>query len=155
SLEGAMLVRTLLERVETLTVLVTSRRRLELPGEQEFPVGPLPVPGVQVFGCSGVQDRAERPLEELNTRDPRQTAPAVPPDHLNTYPSVRLFVDRAQAGRADFQLTPGNAAAIAGLCQRLEGIPLAIELAAARATVLTPQQMLSRLAHRFELLVGR
>src|SRR5262249_1775820 len=69
--------------------------------------------------------------------------------------SVRLFVDRAQAGRADFQLTPANAAAIAGLCQRLEGIPLAVELAAARATGLTPQQTPSRVADRFEPLVGR
>src|SRR5438874_4257601 len=70
-------------------------------------------------------------------------------------PSVALFVDRAQAVRPDFQATAHNAKAVATLCRRLEGLPLAIELAAARSGVLTPQQMLSRLDQRFELLVGR
>jgi non-specific serine/threonine protein kinase len=64
-------------------------------------------------------------------------------------------VDRAQAVRPDFQVTAHNAAAVVTLCQWLEGLPLAIELAAARAAVLTPQQMLARLPSRFELLVGR
>src|SRR5207249_2275926 len=83
------------------------------------------------------------------------------PASLLQYPGVRLFVDRAQAVRPDFQVTERNATAIAGLCARLEGLPLALELAAARAGALTPQQMLSRLqvpaerAARFDLLVSR
>jgi predicted ATPase len=80
------------------------------------------------------------------------------PDPLDTLiqcESVRLFIDRAQAVRADFQVTPANAAAVAALCMRLEGLPLALELAAARVRILTPQQMLSRLEQRFELLVSR
>src|SRR6185503_7909753 len=71
------------------------------------------------------------------------------------YESVQLFVDRAQAVKPDFQVTNTNAPAVAELCDRLEGIPLAIELAAARAQVLTPQQMLNQLSRRFDLLVSR
>src|SRR5205085_8249073 len=74
---------------------------------------------------------------------------------LATVPSVALFVDRAQAVRPAFQMTARNAAAVADLCRQLEGLPLAIELAAARFGVLTPQQMLARLSERFELLVSR
>uniref|UniRef100_UPI003752161A ATP-binding protein n=1 Tax=Armatimonas sp. TaxID=1872638 RepID=UPI003752161A len=69
--------------------------------------------------------------------------------------SVRLFVDRAQAAKPDFRITNSNAPALAELCDRLEGIPLAIELAAARALVLSPSQMLSQLGNRFEFLVSR
>src|SRR5205807_8312451 len=115
---GAPLVRTLLERVAVLTVLVTSRQRLGLPGERQFPVPPLPIPGVQVFRCSGVEDRTATdtalPLPDVNTRTP---------EYLNTLahnPSVRLFVDRAQAVRPEFQVTAANAAAVAGVCARLE-----------------------------------
>jgi predicted ATPase/DNA-binding SARP family transcriptional activator len=136
--DGVSMVRRLLERLPSLTCVITSRQRLGLPGEREFPVAPLPVPGVQ-GGLS----------QHLNTRAP---------EHLNTLttlPSVALFVDRAQAARPDFQVTPGNAAAVAALCARLEGLPLALELAAARARMLTPQQMLERLERRFELLTSR
>jgi hypothetical protein len=68
---------------------------------------------------------------------------------------VQLFVDRARATRPDFQVTPRNAAAVARLCERLEGIPLALELAAARAQMLTPSQMLMQLEARFDFLVSR
>jgi predicted ATPase len=124
--EGAILIQALLERVPTLTLLVTSRQRLNLPGEREFPVPPLPTP-------------AEAEL----------------PERLLAFSSVQLFADRAQAVRPDFQITSRNVAAVATLCVKLEGLPLAIELAAARAQVLTPAQMLAQLAHRFDFLVSR
>ncbi|MBI2299067.1 MAG: tetratricopeptide repeat protein [Armatimonadetes bacterium] len=124
--EGVAVVATLLGRVPELTCLVTSRQVLGLAGEQQFHVSPLPAP------------------------DGPDT-----PERLGVYDSVRLFVDRAQAVMPHFQVTSGNAPAVAELCARLEGIPLAIELAAARAQVLTPGQMLAQLANRFELLVSR
>jgi predicted ATPase/DNA-binding SARP family transcriptional activator len=130
---GAPLVRSLLERVPTLTCLVTSRQPLGIAGEQEFVLLPLPTP------------RRSEPLERVTQ-----------------YASVQLFLDRARAVRADFRLTEGNTPAVAELCDRLEGLPLALELAAARTGVLTPQQMLKRLAAsgpspagRFDLLVSR
>jgi predicted ATPase/class 3 adenylate cyclase len=125
---GADLVELLLSRCPTLTCLVTSRQILGLPMEREFPVPPLATPGSDTGGS---------------------------PEGLGVYESVRLFVDRAQAVKPDFQVTNANAPAVAELCDRLEGIPLAIELAAARAQVLTPQQMLQQLGNRFELLVSR
>jgi predicted ATPase/DNA-binding SARP family transcriptional activator len=123
---GAPLVRTLLERVPTLTCLVTSRQRLDLSGEREVLVPPLPTPEITDS-----------------------------PEGLTGCASVQLFVDRAQAVRPDFQVTRRNAATVAELCRRLEGIPLALELAAARASMLTPGQMLARLADRYEFLVSR
>lgn len=126
--EGAVpFVQTLRTRVPTLICLLTSRQRLNLPGEGEMVLAPLPVPG-----------RADQP------------------ERLIRYESVQLLVERAQAVRADFQITPGNAPDVAELCAKLEGIPLAIELAAARAGVLTPRQMLVRMEkHPFDLLVDR
>ncbi len=123
---GAAIVRTLLERAPALTCLVTSRHDLRLHGERELPVLPLPVPGT-----------------------------GETPEALLHHASVQLFVDRARSARPDFQVTPGNAAYVAELCQRLEGIPLALDLAAARAQVLTPLQMLTQLRHRFDFLVAR
>src|SRR5262249_59953077 len=90
--EGAARVQALLEQVPTLTCLITSRRRLDLSGEREFPVPPLPTPD----------------------------GPASP-DRLLQCASVRLFVDRAPAVRPDLRLTPGNAAAVAGLSTRVGG----------------------------------
>lgn len=114
--EGVAPVRELLQRVPTLACLVTSRQRLELGGQRELALLPLPTP----------------------------VAPA-PPEHLLSFPSVQLFVDRAQNARRNFQLTAENAPAVAALCERLEGIPLALDLVAAWASVLTPSQMLTRL----------
>jgi predicted ATPase/DNA-binding SARP family transcriptional activator len=143
---GAPLVRMLLERVETLTALVTSRQRLGLLAEREFPVTPLPVP------VEGLSLRVEGPTKTTSTgpstRNPQRST-------LAQCASIQLFVDRAQAARPDFQVTKANAAAVAALCQRLEGLPLALELAAARAGVLTPAQMVARLSRRFDLLARR
>jgi Predicted ATPase len=123
----APLVRALLERAPRLTVLVTSRQRLGLEGESEWPVRPLSVPA----------------------------AAAEPDAPFADNDSVRLFVDRARAVRPGFALTEQNAATVARLCARLEGLPLAIELCAAWAQTLTPAQMLAQLNHRFDLLVSR
>ena len=128
---GAPLVLSLLTRLPAcLTCLVTSRRRLALPGEREYPVHPLPIP------------------------PPPSGLPETPGEVAGSAGAL-LFVDRAQAARPDFQLTRGNAAAVAELCRKLEGIPLAIELVAARASVLSPAQMNERLARRFEVLTSR
>jgi predicted ATPase/DNA-binding SARP family transcriptional activator len=124
--EGAPLVRTLLDQAPTLQCLVTSRQRLNVEGEMEFAVQPLSIPGGEMT-----------------------------PEQLTLYESVELFVDRAQVVLPDFQVTNANAPAVAELCRRLEGIPLAIELAAARAQVLTPAQMLRHLGQRLAFLVSR
>jgi len=123
---AAGLVHRLLTRAPRLACLVTSRQRLEVAGEQEYLIPPLPTPD-----WPGT------------------------PERLMEFASVQLFVNRAQAARADFQLTPRNVEAVGALCRRLEGVPLALELAAAWAQVLSPAQMLSRLERRFELLVSR
>ncbi len=124
--ESVSIVRTLLERLPLLTCVVTSRQLLGLAGEQEFTVLPL--------------------------RTPRREDH---PEQLFECESVQLFIDRAQGVRPDFQLTPRIAPAVAELCRRLEGIPLALELAAARVRMLTVAQMVAQLDHRFELLVSR
>lgn len=125
--ECVPLVRKLLGAVPALTLLLTSRTPLDLPDERIFPVEPLPVP-----------------------------SHAGTPERLVEFACVQMFVDRAQAARPDFQLTAGNAAVIVDICKKLEGIPLAIELAAARSFSLSPRQMLSELnSSRFRFLVRR
>ena len=123
---GAEVAHTLLEALPDLTLLVTSRSRLHLDGERELALLPLQTP------------------EHADT-----------PECLLEFASVQLFVDRAQAACADFQLTARNAASVAALCRRLEGLPLALELAASWAQTLSPAQMLARLNRRFELLRAR
>ncbi len=123
---GRPLVQRLLQRCPHLTCLITSRIPLGLSGEWEFPVMALPIP----------------------------TAPGTP-DHLLAFAGVHLFVNRAAAVRPGFGITLENAQAIAQLCGYLEGIPLAIELAAARAQVLTPAQMLQQMTNRFRFLAAR
>lgn len=143
--EGARVVQDLLAAAPTLCCLVTSRRALGLSAEREFPVLPLPTPSQGVgYRVSGVGEARPTP----DTQHPA-------PEQLMMFSSVALFVDRAQAVMPHFQVTRHNAAAVAELCDRLEGIPLAIELAASRAQVFTPGQMLSRVARRFEFLATR
>ena len=117
----------LLARCPGVVILATSRTTLGLRAEREYPVFPLPV------GSSA---------------DPA----AVPVDELTTWPAVVLFLDRAQAVRPGFALTAGNAAAVAEICRRLEGLPLAIELAAARIRLLDPSTLLARLASSLDAL---
>jgi len=124
---AAPLLAELLAAAPGLVVLVTSRTVLRLRGEHEFPVPPLPVP-------------------------PADAAPD--PADLQRYASVGLFTERAHAAAPGFELTAGNAAAVAEICRRLDGVPLAIELAAARVRLLPPQALLARLDQRFGLLTG-
>src|SRR3984957_9195851 len=124
---AAPLLAQLLESAAGLVVLVASRTVLRLTGEHEFPVPPLPVPP----GGDG--------------RDPAD---------LQRYPSVSLFVERAHAVAPGFELTGANAAAAAEICRRLDGLPLAIELAAARIRLLPPQALAARLDQGFSLLTG-
>jgi len=131
--EGAEIVASLLLRAPSVTCLATSRVRLPVEGEAAFAVPPLPTRQSSV--ASG------EPLEELNTL-------------LQDSAAVDLFVDRAQLARPDFALTRKNAAAVAELVARLEGIPLAIEFAAARAQVMTPALMLEQIGERFRFLVS-
>ena len=124
---AAPLLAELLGAAPGVVVLVTSRVVLRLSGEHEFPVPPLPVP-------------------------PAGSSPD--PEELQRYASVGLFVERARAAAPGFELTGGNAAAVAEICRRLDGLPLAIELAAARVRLLPPPALLGRLDHRFSLLTG-
>ena len=124
---AAPLVAELLGAAPGVVVLVTSRMVLRLSGEHEFPVPPLPVPPIGALGDAADMQRCA---------------------------SVRLFVQRAQAASAGFELTSGNAAAVAEICRRLDGLPLAIELAAARVRLLPPQALLARLDDRMGLLTG-
>ena len=121
------LLAELLEACPQLKLLITSREVLRLRGEQQFMVPPLALPGSK------------------HLLDAQSLA------HV---PAVQLFLQRAQAIQADFQLTADNAAAIAQICHRLDGLPLAIELAAARVKLLAPQALLARLDHRLYVLTG-
>jgi predicted ATPase len=109
------------------------------------------VPTLTVLATSrlrpGLRGEQEFPVPPL----PIPTAPGA----LLHCPSVQLFLDRAQAVHPGLPLTPANLEAVVELCQSLEGLPLAVELAAARVGVLTPQQMVTRLSRRFELLESR
>jgi len=123
-----LVVAELLAGCPKLKVLVTSRVMLHLQAEHLFEVPPLPLP------------------ESGQRRDVGA---------LSHYASIALFVQRAQAVQPDFQLTPANAAAVAEICVRLDGIPLAIELAAARTRHLPPHTLLVQLAQGVAVLQGR
>ena len=126
-LPAATFVAELLEIAPRLRVLVTSRAPLHLRAEHEFPVPPLALPNTDMLPPVGA---------------------------LAQCAAVALFVERAQAVKLDFVLTEANARAVAEICTRLDGLPLAIELAAARSKLLPPQAMLARLGRRLPLLVG-
>ncbi len=125
-LSVAPLVARLLSQCPQLRVIVTSRARLRVSGERDFAVLPLPVP----------------------------PEGALAGDHatVGSYPAVRLFVERMRSVRPGFAVTAGNASAVAEVCRRLDGLPLAIELAAARGGLLGPAALLERMGRRFDML---
>src|SRR5215213_8454139 len=126
---AAPTISALLAACPAVQVLVTSREPLRITGERELPVPPLLLPG------------------------PRQMR-GLPLAELLAYPAIRLFVERAQVVKPDFTLTEANGPDVAAICRRLDGLPLAIELAAARVRVLPPRQLLARLDTRLKVLTG-
>ena len=135
-------VADLLRRCPNVTALVTTRIALRVSGEQELPVPGLPAPP-DTSRLSEV-DRLNLP-RELREFDLGA---------LNQFEAVRLFIARASAVRPGFTVTNANAPAVAGIAARLHGMPLAIELAAARVKLLTPDQILARLEHHLALLTA-
>ena len=124
---AAPLISDLLSVGPKLKIVVTSQSPLHVYGEHEFPVPPLALP------------------------DPKSLPPL---DALSRLPAIALFVERARAVKHDFALTNENASAVAAVCARLDGLPLAIELAAARIKLLSPSAMLARLESCLNLLTG-
>src|SRR6266567_3728375 len=123
----AQVADALLRNCPLLTILATSRESLNIAGEKVWPVPPLSIP-------ASTEMRHVHGLLECE--------------------AIRLFVERAQTGVPSFTLTDANAPAVAEICTRLDGLPLAIELAAARVRLLGPDQIAARLADRFRLLAG-
>jgi predicted ATPase/class 3 adenylate cyclase len=128
---AAPVVGELLTSAAGLAVLVTSREMLHLYGEQEYRVPPLPVPPLPAASGARTDFHA-----------------------LGQYESVALFIERAMAVKPEFAVDNDNAPAVAEICVRLDGLPLAIELAAARIRILTPQAIMRRLGDRLDLLSG-
>jgi predicted ATPase/class 3 adenylate cyclase len=122
----AKLADALLRSCRRMTILATSREPLKITGEVVYRVPPLDVPPEEVEDPAGI----------------------------SRYEAVRLLTDRAIANRHDFALDDGNARSVASICRRLDGIPLALELAAVRLRSLSPEEVDSRLDHRFGLLKG-
>jgi predicted ATPase len=120
---GTGVVVDLLERLPRLRCLVTSRRVLDVPGEHVLLIDPLPVPQASMEAAEAAAT-----------------------------PSLALFIDRARGARADFALTDDNRTALIRLCRALEGLPLAIEIAASRIRTYSPAEMCDALAERFDLL---
>ncbi len=123
---GAGEIARLVERCPGLRIAVTSRTPLRISSEREYPLSPLSVPAES--DTTGV---------------------------LMTYAAVALFVERAGTARRSFELTPDNAEAVSAICRRLDGLPLAIELAAARLRLLTPDALLERLDRALDVLTSR
>jgi predicted ATPase/class 3 adenylate cyclase len=126
----ARIVSTLLRGCPQVKVIASSREALNIEGETIWPLAPLMMP------------------------DLRRDQPELDADQIARLEAVQLFVERATAVNPDFRLTPENAPLVARICWRLDGLPLAIELAAARAKLLPLAQILERLDHRFRLLTG-
>lgn len=125
--EGSSAIGDVLDAAPSVTVLATSRIPLHISGEREYQVTPLELPAHRQHGDTAILGSSE---------------------------SVRLFVDRAASVRTDFTLTEANTPAVVEIVERLDGLPLALELAASRLRVLDPASLASRLEHRLPLLKG-
>lgn len=126
-LDAAPLLAALLAAAPQLKLLITSREHLHLRGEKVIPVPPLALP---------------------------ELGKLVSPEQLTQYPAVKLFIERATDANPDFHVTEANAPAVVEICAQLDGLPLAIELAAARLRLLPPEALLARLSSRLALLTG-
>jgi predicted ATPase len=126
-LEAALFVSDVIQCGPGVQVLTTSRAALRLRGEREYPVLPLPIP---------------------------QFGESMPRHDLSQWPVIQLFLDRAAVAQPDFRLTDANAPDVLAICHRLEGLPLSIELAAARIKLLAPAALLARLEQRLPLLTS-
>jgi predicted ATPase/transcriptional regulator with XRE-family HTH domain len=133
-LDAAPLVAELLAAAPGLKVLATSRVQLHLSGEHEYAVPPLALPPTN------------------DHRPPTTDQPDAAT--IGQYAAVQLFIQRAQAAKADFAVTNATAPAVAEICVRLDGLPLAIELAASRIKLFPPEALLSQLTHPLALLTG-
>jgi non-specific serine/threonine protein kinase len=141
----ARLADALLRACPRLGLLATSREALGVPGELPWRVPSLSLP-IAEFGL-GIADSSDQSAI-------RPAGAGTPPQSAIDSEAVRLFVERAAVARPGFGLDAGNVEAVVQICRRLDGIPLAIELAAARVRVLTPEQIAERLDDRFRLLTG-
>lgn len=126
-IDAAPQIAELIAAASSLKILITSRVLLHLTAEREFVVPPLAVP----------DEIAQISLDELSN-----------------YEAIELFVERARKAKSSFTLTDENAADVAEICARLDGLPLAIELAAARIKILSPRAILPKLENRLKLLTG-
>jgi non-specific serine/threonine protein kinase len=132
----AALAQAVMREAPGVTVLATSRQPLDMPGEHTFPIGPLPVPEADLLPLTGA-------------------GPAVGAGStVGAGDAVELFALRAATAVPDFAITPDNVADVVRLCRRLDGIPLAIELAVVQLRVLPLCELLDRLNHRFTVLAG-
>ncbi|HEX5992547.1 MAG TPA: tetratricopeptide repeat protein [Thermomicrobiales bacterium] len=136
-MSAAPLVADLLSNCPRLQIAVTSRERLSVRGEQELPLPPLALPKFSPRLTSG----------DMSAED---ASAAI--DEIRRTEAVRLFVSRAQSVKPGFKITAANAATVAEICSRLDGLPLAIELAAARVRLLSPDTLLARLDRRLDVL---
>ena len=141
-IDGAPVVGDLLRACPNIAVIATSRAPLRVSGEQEYPVPGLPVP-LDLLALSE--------LQKLNLRTDQRSNAA---ESITQYEAVKLFIARAVAVKPGFAVTNENAPAVAGICARLHGMPLAIELAAARVKLLQPEAILQRLEHQLNLLAS-
>jgi len=135
-IQAVLAINELLQATAQLKLLVTSRELLHLSADHTFPVPPLSLPPV------------------LADQGAPRTLALLPPEQIGTYDAVQLFAQRAVALQPDFVLTPENALIVAGICCRLDGLPLAIELAAARVRHISLQKIYDRLEQRLPILTG-